>query len=329
VNFLLLFLAPSIYFLHLSGVSIQRLIHAILLGAILTLFSYLLFYFKIDMPSAYIDVGSYEHHLVTYDEARGFRLKPPTYAVIMVALVSVFTLFSSVGSKAKIFAFIWLCLCAYIWSLVQLRAVAAGVLVGLILFMIFLRRPSKTTGVIALAPLIILTLVITSSMLLDLMLLSHGAEVRLASFRLALEQFSEHWLLGWGQSSGYSKTYQDLFGPKFFPSDLGIIGILFKYGLIGGLLYLFACIGLLLKTLKTYWLVRYVDPAISPIFCALLVFTTMMTINMVLWPGLAYGQGLTMAAFIIGLSACVKQAVSSTYCEDPSPFIQPELRMGS
>lgn len=306
-EFMLLLLAPVIFFLHIIGMSISRLVGAIMAAASLTLVSYLFFYFYLDLEAAYFSTDAFTHHLVTYDESRGFRLKPPTYSMIIVFLSGFFTIFGRGSTVVKSVAIVALIITCYIWSLVMLRAVAAGLLVSVLLYAIVCRKQSQAGLAIVATPLVILLIGAGTGIAMDIFVSAHGAEVRLASFKLALDEFSKNWLLGWGQSSGYTKTYQDLFGPKFFPSDLGIIGILFKYGVVGGLTYVSACFSLFFISVRTHWRLQKCFGVSLPLIQALVVFTTLMTLNMILWPGLAYGQGLTMASVIIGLSACIKR----------------------
>ncbi len=306
-EFLLLLLAPSVYFLHVCGMSIAKLMSAILTAAALTLASYLFFYFRMDLESAYFSSDSFTHHLVTYDDSRGFRLKTPTYAMMVVLLASVFTLFGRASTSTRLLAASGIGVAVYIWSMVGLRAVAAGLLIGVLVYGVMWRRPAQGALAVVGAPVFVMLAVAGAGMAMDSFMSAHGAEVRLASFRMALDEFSHNWILGWGQSSGFTKTYQDLFGPKFFPSDLGIIGILFKYGIIGGAIYVGSCFALVSIALRAHWSVLRMVGHPEPLIQALVVFTTVMAINMILWPGLAYGQGLTMASIVVGLGASIRR----------------------
>lgn len=39
-------------------------------------------------------------------------------------------------------------------------------------------------------------------------------------------------------SNSYGRTYQTLFARTFYPSDIGLLGVMFKYGFVGLCLYL-------------------------------------------------------------------------------------------
>ena len=205
----------------------------------------------------------------------------------------------------KSLAFAGLCLSVYIWSLVFARAVAAGILVSLILYPFLWRRRVNLYLVVALVPVFPIVCYLLIDPMLGYMGNAHGAGVRMDAFALALTEFKANWLVGWGQSSAYTKTYQELLDPKFFPTDLGIVGIMFKYGIVGALIYVIACFTLLFKAVRAHWTALAVHGETNPIYQALTVFMTVMSINIVLWPGLAMGQGLTAAGITIGLSSCV------------------------
>jgi hypothetical protein len=228
----------------------------------------------------------------------------------------------------KLLAFAGICLSVFIWSLVILRAVAAGIVVSLILYPFLWRRRANLYLVITLVPILPIACYVLMDPMLGYVEGAHGAGVRMEAFGLALTEFKSNWLIGWGQSSAYTLTYQDLFNPKFFPSDLGIVGIMFKYGALGALIYIIACPTLLLKAARAHWMALALDGKPNPIYQALTVFMTVMSINIVLWPGLAMGQGLTAAGITLGFSACVlnefrkKESATNqrdTPCLPPTP----------
>jgi len=304
-EFLLLLIGPTIYLLYRSGLQLDLIGRALVVGLVLTAFSYLFFYFTLDLKAAYFSDDQFTHHLVTFDEARGFRLKPPTYAYMILALICFFTMTGKSSLPMKLLAFAGLCLTVYIWSLVSARAVAAGIVVSLILYPFLWRRRVNLYLVVMLAPVFPIACYVLIDPMLAYMENAHGAGVRMEAFALAIEEFKANWLVGWGQSSAYTKTYQDLLDPKFFPSDLGIVGIMFKYGFVGALIYVIACITLLSNAVRAHWMALDVHGKPNPIYQALTVFMTVMSINIVLWPGLAMGQGLTAAGITVGLSACI------------------------
>ena len=76
-EFLLLLIAPAIYLLYRSGLQLDKIGYALVAGLVLAAFSYLFFYFTLDLKAAYFSDDQFTHHLVTFDEERGFRLKPP------------------------------------------------------------------------------------------------------------------------------------------------------------------------------------------------------------------------------------------------------------
>ena len=65
-----------------------------------------------------------------------------------------------------------------------------------------------------------------------------SADARLFEFALVVPYIQEHWLLGNGDiSSQWHGGYEGVLGGYFYPSDIGIIGVLFMHGVVGILLF--------------------------------------------------------------------------------------------
>lgn len=111
-------------------------------------------------------------------------------------------------------------------------------------------------------------------------------------------------LFGFGQASGYSKTCRDVVWHRFYPSDLGIIGIAFKYGITGAIFCIGMAIFLVRRLMRANRLYKSVYGRHNPLIRALLMWSLVMVINIILQPGLAYIQGLTTGSFVIGYTAC-------------------------
>jgi O-antigen ligase len=63
--------------------------------------------------------------------------------------------------------------------------------------------------------------------------------VRVQEVEKAWDRFLEYPLLGLGEASYHSISIQDIFGPNFSPTDIGLLGVALQYGVVGLLLYLF------------------------------------------------------------------------------------------
>jgi len=302
-EFLILFLAPAIYFIYKTGYPIERIERMFVLGLILIVFNYLFHYFRIDLPSAYFSSG-YTSYLVTYDEWRGYRLKPPLIALVIITLYTLIRLVQKDRILKKIGWIILFCVIAYIWFLVKARSQMATVVLAVLLYPLFFSRPKRINFFILISPLAFFVLLTLGGVILEKFTQAEGAEVRASSYLIAIENIQKYPFFGYGQSSAYSKTYQDIFGKKFFPTDLGIIGITFKYGGIGAAIYVFYNLFILIRLMKVNWYYRFRHGRHNPVLWSLFVLFIAVSINLFLNPVLAMMQGLTSAAFALGLGAC-------------------------
>jgi len=309
-EFLILFLAPAIFFIYKSGYAIARIEKIVAVSLIIIVFNYLFHYFRIDLPSAYFSSG-YTSYLVTYDDWRGYRLKPPLIALVIISL---YTLLQILNYR-KILRYIgWLIVLsaiAYIWFLIKARSQMATVLLALLLYPLFFSKPKRINFLILLGPLALFILLTLGGLILEKFTKAEGANVRAHSYNIALTNIKKYPFFGYGQSSGYSKTYQEIFGKKFFPTDLGIIGITFKYGFIGALIYLYFNFLIFWRLLKINWYYRYLHGRHNPIIWSLLLLFIAISINLFLNPVLAMMQGLTTAALAMGLTACYQDQYDS------------------
>lgn len=301
-EFLIIFLAPALYFVYHLGYPLERLEKIFIFSLIIILLNYMVNYFRIDLPSAYFSTG-YMSYLVTFDEWRGYRLKPPTFALFLLSIYALLMLFQNVSALKRVGWLLVLCLAAYIWFLIKARSQMAALALAIICYPILFSRPNRMNVLFIVGPVVLFLLIALGGILIDSFMSSEGASVRAASYSLAWDNVKQYPLFGYGQSSAYSKTYQDIFGNKFYPSDLGLIGISFKYGFIGLFIYIFYNFYLLRRIIRINWAYYYHYHTTNPLVCSLLILLTALTINLFLNPGLAYMQGLTVGALTIALTA--------------------------
>lgn len=65
-----------------------------------------------------------------------------------------------------------------------------------------------------------------------------SANARLSEFTLVVPYIQERWLFGNGDiSNQWHGGYEGVLGGYFYPSDIGIVGVLYMYGLVGTLLF--------------------------------------------------------------------------------------------
>lgn len=111
----------------------------------------------------------------------------------------------------------------------------------------------------------------------------YGVQVRFSMINYYLDFFKEHWLFGSGYISAnpYYSTYYIVAGPygRFYTSDVGVIGLMFKNGIIG-LMWLATLFYSSIKIIRnnTKWVPNYYD-MLMKLFVVFLIFSC---INLIL-----------------------------------------------
>ncbi len=301
-EFFFILLCPAIYLMWQNGYDIILLRRLIWFVLVALMANYLLFYSTMDLEAAFFSTDPNINSLVTMDDWRGYRLKPPLYGIMLALLMSLMLLYQRISFLYFIGALLTFAVGAYIWNIVQYRSTLASMVLAIILYPVFLQKPNRIPLVLcaSFAGLVVLPAAINWA--LDAFSSTgDSATVRLQSYEIAWQYILKQPFWGAGQASGYSLSYQDLFGPKFFPSDLGIVGVTFKFGVIGIALYLFCHFAILYTLWKTNWMYNGIVGKHEPLLWALFIWMVAQTINLPLNPALAYSRGITTAAMALAL----------------------------
>lgn len=186
--------------------------------------------------------------LIAVDPTRVSIVLQDTLRRDRVALASGVAAFGAAMSLARLVArprpasFAMLALFATALGLSQSRVFLAVVVVLLALYALT-RRPSLVS-VLAFT----LFAVVSGYMLLQLgdpqanpfvaFGTDRSAYIRSLSFELARDVVRDNWLLGVGQANAPADLIQAMSTKTFSPNDLGIVGVLYGYGVIGVLLFI-------------------------------------------------------------------------------------------
>lgn len=305
-EFLLAFMGPGVYLLCRSGLPLDGIRRVFWFALVALMVNYLFFYFTLDLRAAFFSSDHTVSNLVTYDEWRGFRLKPPLFAIMIALMAGLMLLAQARGAAKMLAALAVVALGAYIWSIVLFRSTLATLVLSVLLYPFFLSRASRLHFVLLLAPLVLVALPFAVMFMVDYFLQADGGGIRAKAFALALEHFPRHPLLGAGEDSAYGQSYQDIVAPYFFPSDLGIVGTLYKYGAVGLALYLFMHARIWFSLWRANIMQREAEGRHDPLLWGLLMFMTAQTFNLMLNPGLAYAQGITLGSLGLGLAATMR-----------------------
>ncbi|MFT5709723.1 MAG: hypothetical protein ACI8QT_000410 [Halioglobus sp.] len=302
-EFMLGFVGPGTYLLCRTGLPTILVEKTVRFTLVALMVNYLIFYFSLDLKSLFFSTDHTLSNLVTYDDWRGFRLKPPLFA-IMVGLMAAFI---GVCQSRKFLS--WaislsvMSIAIYIWSIVMFRSTLATMTLAVCLYPLFFSSKNRIPFVLVLSPILILFSPVGFELMYDLFLSSDGGGLRKKSFELAFEQIPGHFFFGAGEDNAYGVTYQDIVGPYFFTDDIGLVGTLYKYGAVGALLYLYVHF----KIWRQLWAANiqfiHVNGCLNPLLWAIFMWLTAMAFNLVLNPGLAYAQGITLASIGLALAS--------------------------
>jgi hypothetical protein len=157
---------------------------------------------------------------------------------------------------STLFALAVITICAALLIITIPRALLVSAGVALILYIVFLSRPGRAKVSLITLPLYLSSLVFVVPYLRNAFIEVFGMDqsyrARIAEARIAWRFFQEYPLIGFGQDSIQSISYQDLFG-QFYPSDLGLLGVAFQFGLLGLILYIAFVTWLCVNLLKLVW----------------------------------------------------------------------------
>jgi hypothetical protein len=206
------------------------------------------------------------------------------------------------GAALKLAALLTITLAAYIWGIVMFRSTLATMLIAILLYPLLLSHRNRLQLVVVLAPVVVLIVPIVAALAVEHFLQADGGSIRARAFAKAAEHIAIHPLLGAGEDSAYGQSYQDIVAPYFFPSDLGLAGVTYKYGIAGVLLYLYVHGKIWLSLWSSNLRCREADGRLNPLLWGLLIFMTAQTFNLALNPGLAYAQGITLGSLALALS---------------------------
>jgi len=325
-EFLLAFMGPGLYLLCRCGLpreQVERCLWAALVGLML---NYLFFYFTMDLRAAFFSSDHTVSNLVTYDEWRGFRLKPPLFAIMVALIGSLALLRSARHTRTRLGAVAASGIGAWIWSIVMFRSTLATMLLSMALYPVLLKRVNRMQLVIVLLPLGLIVLPVVVGQAIEHFLSADGGSIRAKAFAQAFAHIPRHPFFGAGEDSAYGDSYQDIVAKYFFPSDLGLVGVTYKYGVAGVLLYLFMHV----RIWRRLWLANIAERdargRVNPLLWGFLIFMTAQTFNLALNPGLAYAQGITAGSLALALaSLALHDAGSDAGCKTLAPAPDPRI----
>ncbi len=303
-EYMLVFIAPAVYLLYQAGCDIKCIEHTFIVVLVVILFHYIYHYLTMDLKAVYESIDHTVSKLVVYDKWRGYRLKAPTPAIAILVLYSGVRFFQTGTLLKKSVFFFLICVCLYVWSFFMPRQIIAALVLTLMVYPLLFSRPNRINLLVLGMPFVFTVLISVYDILLYHFESANGGEMRMDNYKIAWKIISEHLILGFGRDSEHSTTYQDLFGRHFHPSDIGILGIAFKYGVVGAVVYTYLNLNIAFRLIKLTWCYRKCYGRHNPLVWSLFIYVTAMFFLLALQPAFSHAQGLTVASFCMGYTAC-------------------------
>ena len=306
-EFLFIFLCPGIYLCCRAGYSTERFTKVLWIVLIALMANYLFNYWRLDLKDMFFSADHRIQSLVTYDEWRGFRLKPSLFALMLVMIWALAKLFNkSTPTGLKVASFSTIALAGYIWSIVMFRSMLATMVISLMIYPLFFHRPKNIQLLIVLTPLLLIIAPMLVAIVYENFNNAEGGNVRMAGFYTALKHLPDIFVVGAGEDSAYGPTYKMLFGAKFYPSDLGLIGLTFKYGVSGLILYLYLHSKIIIELCKAHWDNEAGNSNEKTLVWTLLIFFLALSFNLLINTGLAYAQGITLGSCALAFAKVIQ-----------------------
>jgi hypothetical protein len=306
-EFLFIFLCPGIYLCCRAGYSTENFTNVLWIVLIALMTNYLFNFWRLDLKDMFFSANHRIQSLVTYDEWRGFRLKPSLFALMIVIIWAAAKLFDKSSSTGlRVASLIAIAVAGYIWSIVLFRSTLATMVISLMIYPLFFHRPKNIQLLIALTPLVLILAPILATIVYQSFTDAEGGNVRMAAFNTALRYLPDIFILGAGEDSAYGPSYQMLFGAKFYPSDLGLIGLTFKYGVVGLILYLYLHSKIIIELCKAHWDNAGGNSSEKTLVWTLLIFFLALSLNLLINTGLAYAQGITLGSCALAVAKVIQ-----------------------
>jgi len=240
-DFAFFLLAPAVYLLSARGWGPPEFERVFVLAALLAMAGYVAILTVANLAAWASSGDPYLEALVTYDELRGYRLKGPLFVFLFAALYFGWGLWRA---KSALRLGLGLMLTALPVALVVVnapRSTVLAVVLALILYAVLFSRWKRFGVSMILASVLVSASFFVVPYLVDAyapeLQSDWSYEVRVESAERAWNYVLQYPILGIGQESYQSISYQDLLGARFYPSDLGLLGLAFQYGLVGVLVY--------------------------------------------------------------------------------------------
>lgn len=319
-NFLI---SPSIVFLYVSGASATEIEDTVISVLKWSIVVYLCAYFTLPLPAYFVSDDPWQAGLVTFDY-RGYRLKIPFKVMVISA-----TLFMHKLGVDKENRGTWLIFSGFVilsLNLYTSRSLNAGIVISWLFFFFLLRNKRRAPIFMMLLPIIIMGQAYGIVGFFEHLAIENAAgnDVRYDSYKKAVGIISKYPLFGMGMASAATITDAKLIWKYFFADDIGIVGVAYRYGIVGASIYLTFAIKLISNQISLHWKYTALNMQNSSLQIALLCTMINAVLNMILNLDFINPDGVMFASLVIAMNAIHKRniyAQKSVFAAKPHPVI--------
>ncbi|MFM2049593.1 MAG: hypothetical protein RL682_84 [Pseudomonadota bacterium] len=303
-------ISPCIVFLYVSGTSISEIENTIISVMKWSVIVYLFSYFTLPLPTYFVSDDPWKAGLVTFDY-RGYRLKIPFKVMVISATLFLHKLGTDKANRGT-----WLMFSAFVvlsLNLYTSRSLNAGIVISAVAFFLLLKNKRRAPLFMMFLPIIILGQAYGIISFFDHLAIENaaGKDVRYDSYKKAVGIIEKYPLLGMGMASAATITDSKLIWKYFFADDIGIVGVAYRYGVIGALLYLTFAFKLISNQISLHWKYTALNMRNSSLQIALLCTMINAVLNMILNLDFINPDGVMFASLVIALNAIHKRHLSS------------------
>ncbi len=305
-NFIFFLWVPWIIMIRKSGMSTDAIEKMLFYAMAIATTTYFIVYMMIYIPQTLPFIKTILINILGIDQDRGIRVKGPMFIV----LISLYY-YPGLLKKAKNYqAFLWiwfLILCdGVVLILHQPRTLLIGGFLSLITLYVLSRDRRFFRRIMILLIPAVLIVMVAGRPILHLVGDQFGGNfslsARIFSAGIAWRSIQNYPIFGLGFASHQSLAYQKFFGDSFYPDDIGLLGVVFQFGIAGGLLYVGGLIWLIFTSLKNLKVSTRFPGGWSVGLSKLMVFSTL--VMLFIMPTIAKAirdDGIGITAFIVGL----------------------------
>lgn len=299
-EFLFISTCPVLYFLYRIGYSLEFLEETILAALTSVMLLYLVLSFTLPLEQWYFGADRYKSALVSNDSWRGFRLLAPPASLQLCFFIYLYKLIYN--TKKLIWLLLLLATVIALWQY-QSRSLFVAIPLGILFYTIFVRNYKHFPILLFGTPFLIFGLYLLGLQFFELLSVQSaaGEDARMPMYKIAFETILSKPFFGMGMSSYFSLTDSEIFNIWFHPVDIGIVGIAYRYGLIGAFLYFSFVLYLFALALKTNFIVTNKFRSTNAFIFAFICRMTADVFKYILSVDYIISEGIVLASVFIVL----------------------------